>query len=104
MATQWTDKENDIFINVMALYRSEIHNKNEKTVKKITTNYAKHLHQQHPILQDRTIHAVDEHLSYFDDLLAGVGSEKDYAIKDAKYYNTMPRTDKHTHLLQTGTN
>ncbi|MDN4073079.1 hypothetical protein [Fictibacillus terranigra] len=93
MRKQWTETENEIFSIILDRYRDDIRGKDKKQVKKVTRIYAEKLYSANQILQSRTIQSVDEHLSYFDDLTAGVGSKEDFAKKDEKYYGKIPRSD-----------
>jgi hypothetical protein len=78
MATNWTDHENLVIISCIEQYRSDITSKSTNTVRAITKEYVKNLLDKQK-LNNRTEQAVYEHLSYFDDLLAGVGTPKNYA-------------------------
>lgn len=51
------------------------------------------MYDENKILNNRTIQAISEHISYFDDLMAGVKSKDYYALKDEKHFNKMPRED-----------
>ncbi|MCF2650546.1 MULTISPECIES: hypothetical protein [Bacillaceae] len=87
----WTPIKNEPFINIMDDYRREIENKDAKATKEITRQYAHRLYQEYEILSEHTENAVYEHLSYFDDLLAGISNMK-HAKKDIGYYGNFPRT------------
>lgn len=93
MSVTWTDLENQAFISCMEQYRTDIKGKSTNEIKAITREYAMNLIIKHR-LNNRTEQAVYEHLSYYDDLLAGVGTAKNYAIKDSKYFSTIKRSDR----------
>jgi hypothetical protein len=90
---QWTEAENQLFLFVLDSYRDDIRGKNKQLVIEITRGYAEKLYRENQILNFRTIQAIVEHLSYFDDLTAGVGSRKDFAKKDERHFGNKPRSD-----------
>jgi hypothetical protein len=92
MAKQWSEQENKAFIDIVDTYREAIINKSEKEVRDITLRYSKTLKKEnHQLLSERTEQAVYEHLSYFDDLLAGVRTKDFFARKDESYFGKKPR-------------
>lgn len=91
MSKQWQPEENDIFIKVIDAYRQQIHGKSEQEVDRLTKTFAKQLLVDYPLFEGRSEKAVFEHLSYFDDLLAGAGDESFYAKKDLGYFGTVKR-------------
>jgi hypothetical protein len=95
MSTYWTDHENLVIISCIEQYRSDITGKSTNTIRAITKEYVNNLIDKQN-LNNRTEQAVYEHLSYFDDLLAGVGTPKNYAKKDSKHFSTLTRSDNNT--------
>ncbi|MED2974874.1 hypothetical protein P4361_21895 [Fictibacillus sp. B-59209] len=93
MGKQWTESENLPFLFVLDSYRDDIKGKNKQLVIEVTRGYAEKLYKENQILNLRTIQAIVEHLSYFDDLTAGVGTKKDFAIKDERYFGKNLRSD-----------
>ncbi|WAH37042.1 hypothetical protein [Alicyclobacillus dauci] len=87
----WTTDENDIIEQSIDEYRQAIDGRSDKIVNGITKSYAERLHRANPLLRHRTPNAISEHLSYFDDLLAGAGTPNDYAKKDAHKFGSRQR-------------
>lgn len=90
---RWTDGENELFINLIDEYRLSIAGLKSDSIKVKTREFAFKMKQQFELLQERTEQAIYEHLTYFDDLLAGSGQLTDYAKKDAKYFAKHARPD-----------
>lgn len=93
LALQWTEQENVIFIEILDNYRKSIKGRTDKEIRDITRSYALRIFDNHTIIQKRSIQAIYEHLTYFDDLMAGVKSKNFYARKDELYFNQKPRED-----------
>jgi hypothetical protein len=93
MGKLWTETENKLFLNILYTYRDDIRGKENRQIVQITKEYAYILYRENQILESRTLQAIYEHLSYFDDLTAGVGSLEEFAKKDGKYFSKNPRTD-----------
>jgi ABC-type branched-subunit amino acid transport system ATPase component len=91
MATDWSEEENEIFVNIIKNYRTVISGKDEETAEDLTWKVAEKLQRKYTLLENRTIHSVYKHLSYIDNLLAGVGTEQDYSQKEEQYFNMLPR-------------
>jgi hypothetical protein len=91
VARQWQTIENEVFENVIDEYRQRIHGESEQQVDRMTREFARKILLDFPQLEGRTEKAVYEHLSYFDDLLAGAGDESFYAKKDLGYFGTALR-------------
>lgn len=101
VSRQWTIPENELFVDIMTKYRKDIRGKEDEEVKEITQKYAEVLYKENRILESRTIQAILEHLAYFDDLLAGIGTADNYAQKDTfigenkingkNYFGKLPR-------------
>jgi hypothetical protein len=91
MSKRWTKDENELFARVLMRYRNDICDKEKKKVIEVTRRYAERLHQSYDLLHSRTNQAIYEHLTYFDDLTAGVGSPENYAIKDQLLFGKTPR-------------
>ncbi|RBW68035.1 hypothetical protein [Bacillus taeanensis] len=91
MAEEWSEEENKIFVNIIANYRTVIAGKDKETKEVLTWKVAKKLHRKYELLEKRNVQAVYEHLSYIDDLVAGVGMQQDYQQKEEQYFNMYPR-------------
>ncbi|WP_037284656.1 hypothetical protein [Saccharibacillus sacchari] len=90
MAKRWSSEENELFINIINDYRADIFQKSHKETIEVARKYAKQLSVK-PLLHDRTEQAIFEHLTYFDELLAGLGDKNNYVIKDDAYFGTKKR-------------
>lgn len=90
MARRWSSEENELFIYIINDYRADIFQKSQKETIEVARKYAKQMSVT-PLLQGRTEQAIFEHLTYFDELLAGLGDKKNYAIKDEAYFGTKKR-------------
>ncbi|MFP7473405.1 hypothetical protein SFC55_20570 [Niallia taxi] len=94
---RWTAEQNYIFLDVIDDYRSKIHNKSNKEVKKITQEYAFKLKKQYEdLLYKRNQYSISKRLAYFDELLTGLGTPDDYLIKDKDYFGIKKRHDNST--------
>jgi hypothetical protein len=93
LALRWTEQENVIFIGILEDYRKSSKGKTDKEIRNITRSYAQRIFDNHTIIQKRSIQAIYEHLTYFDDLMAGIKSKDYYARKDEPYFNLKPRQD-----------
>jgi hypothetical protein len=89
MAKQWTREENEMFVHIMPAYRSAVENQNRRQMRQITEQYVTDI-LSHPLLKTRSRQAVYEHLTYFDDLLAGIGTSSNYGAKDSVYFGKLP--------------
>jgi hypothetical protein len=87
----WTLEKNKYFVDVIHDYRNNIANKSKKETDKVTWDLAMKLRNNFTLLKEHSEQAVYEHLSYMDDLLAGIPNIS-YAKKDDVYYGKIPRT------------
>ncbi|MBT2689244.1 hypothetical protein J7I93_13715 [Bacillus sp. ISL-47] len=94
MPKRWTEKEERYLQKVIPDYRKSILKKNLKEAKSTTLKLAKEIHQDNPVIQNRTVNAIYERLPYLENLLAGVFEKRHYASKDQRLYNTLPRESK----------
>lgn len=84
---EWTNEQNLLFLNIMKEYRRNIINKNNREISRVTRDTAYSLKRKHEkLLINKSERAISGHLAYLDDLLAGVGKEEYYAIKDQKWF------------------
>jgi hypothetical protein len=88
MAKLWTNEENQIFVNIIPAYRRATEKESIPTIKQITEQYVTDL-LTHPLLNGRSKQAVYEHITYFDDLLEGIGTEQNYGGKDGVYFGKL---------------
>jgi hypothetical protein len=86
MANRWTNEENQIFVDIMPEYRLAMEKQSIQSIKHITEQYVTDLH---PLLNGRSRQAVYEHLTYFDDLLEGIGTAENYGGKDGVYFGKL---------------
>lgn len=84
----WTKEENQVFVDLMPTYRKATENQDKKTIRQITEKYVTDL-LSHPLITGRSWQAVYEHLTYFDDLLEGIGTTKNYGAKDNIYFGKL---------------
>jgi hypothetical protein len=89
---RWTDEEHELFLNKLTEYREAIADKSEQEVTEITKRFAEAMREEYPILRERSLRAVYEHLVYFDDLTAGVLTC--YTHTDKKWLGVSPRKDR----------
>jgi hypothetical protein len=84
----WTNQENQIFVDLMPEYRKATYQQSIQTIREVTKDYVDQL-RSHPLITDRSQQAVYEHLTYFDDLLEGIGSTDNYGAKDGIYFGKL---------------
>ncbi len=97
MAKGWSREENEIFVKLMPDYRKAAENQSMEQLKQITEQYVSDL-LSHPLLSQRSRQAIYEHLTYFDDLLEGIGTTQNYGAKDSIYFGKLKsgtRTTQH---------
>lgn len=92
----WSNEENEIFLDIMTEYRKQIQKQEDNDVKFITRKFSVYLKENYEKLSHRSEQAIYEHLSYFDDLLAGAGHIQDYALKDYQFYKRLLRPNGET--------
>lgn len=89
---KWTDKEKEIIIYNISLYRKVLYDSDRQLVKKITKDFASNLlNQYNSIYEHRSVIAIANRLAYFDELLAGVQTH--YAKIDEIYFGKLKRLD-----------
>lgn len=91
MSLHWTEEEQNALLAVLPDYRIKIQDQQLVHQKKITRHFAGQLHQTTPLLQQRTVEAINQRLPYLDNLLAGVFEACHYAKKDQHHYAALPR-------------
>jgi hypothetical protein len=88
MAKRWTREENEIFVQIMPAYRKAVENQSKQQMRQITEQYVMD-QLSNPLLKHRSRQAVYEHLTYFDDLLEGIGTTGNYGVNDSNYFGQL---------------
>ncbi|TDL76153.1 hypothetical protein [Peribacillus frigoritolerans] len=95
MSKEYSNEQNQVFIENIEEYRSLIDGESPKETERITKQYAKILMKSILLLSDRNIEGdgVAQRLVYFDNLLAGVEFPYQYYLDGTyeKYFGKMPR-------------
>lgn len=95
MSNEYTDEQNQVFIDHMQEYRSLIGGESPKETERLTKQFVRDLMKTVALLSDRNIkgNGVAERLVYFDNLLAGVQFPYDYYLGSTyeKYFEKLSR-------------
>lgn len=93
MPVEYTDEQNQVFIDCIEEYRDLIEGESAKETERLSTAFAKQLMKTSPLLSSRTPNGIAERLVYFDNLLAGVTFPYEYYLAGTyeTYYGKLPR-------------
>lgn len=93
MADEYTDEQNQVFLDFMEEYRDWVEGEFPKETERLTKAFANRLVKTVSLLSDRNLNGVAERFVYFDNLLAGVDFPFEYYLQGTydKYYGKLPR-------------
>jgi hypothetical protein len=96
MSSEYSDEQNQVFIDHMEEYRDLIEGESPKETQRITTSFAGQLIKAVFLLSKRSNNGLAERLVYFDNLLAGVTFPFDYYLGSTyeKHFGKLPRKNK----------
>jgi hypothetical protein len=90
VSKRWMDEEQYYLIEALFEYRRKIKGCELNEARKLTRDFAVDLHQSTPVLQYRSLVAIEQRLPYLDNLLSGTFDKGDYANKDQHLFGTKP--------------
>jgi hypothetical protein len=70
VSKRWNEQEDRIILELLDDYRESIRDKSDKEIKEITWATAERVYNTYECLQECTVQAIYERISYIDDLLA----------------------------------